>query len=1125
MKNAYVKATFLWITTAFVYFVLARVGLSFATIQNHVSPIWPASGFAASIGILLGLPFGSAIFAGVFFANWITPAPVAAALLIATGDTLEFALATLILRRILKPSRESLIGETAGFIAAAIFPSLLSATVGVISFVLAGVIPAEQTVLAWSTWVVGNSLGILIVCPILLMKFRCERCRWLERGALYGLFGFASYWAFGTHSGLLSVFWLFPVLMLWAVRLEEFDIKLFAILAAAASIYGTSRGLGPFNSGTPVQNLAVLQLFMGTVAVTALSLSNFRRIGSIIYPAGAICLTWILTAGVCVFIQRGKIEQDRQHLDELANAAADLLRDRMATYENVLQGAVALYAASEKVERKEWSNFFRSMRIEERLPGMYGMGVIVPVKAANEAEFNRSLAREGLGRYKVHPLPGHKSEDLKFVIKYAEPPSNYDVAIGLDVGSEPIRRTAIEMSLKNRTAVISGKVPMARDATSLGFLMVSPVIRDDQVHAWVYLGFASQELFKQIYANASPEADVFVFDADDQTRDGQPMFSRSTKSANPNPIEAFRTIDFAKHRFTVGVRRSPRFQSTLDSTVAWVAAVGVLISLLIGALVVGLQSLNRRAEQIALEKTAQLAESETKIRQVLESREKSAVEASRLKTEFLANMSHEIRTPINGIVGMTKLLCEGSLSAEQRGFANRIAEASQLLMTLINDILDLSKVEAGKMELEIIPFRMGKVINETQELFTPLAREKGLEFRVDLDPSADRAFAGDPNRIRQILNNLIANALKFTSSGSITTSARVLETANRFSMVEITVADTGIGIKPEFLSKIFQSFTQADPSTARKFGGTGLGLAICKRLCDLMGGDISVESEVGRGSVFRFSVRLEDLQDSAVVAASGPGIHAGSIPIARAEKWVLVAEDNAINLEISLRMLQKVGYRTGAATDGLDVISKLRERRYDLILMDCQMPRMDGFEATQVLRQKGNNIPVIALTANAFKEGRTKCLESGMNDYLSKPVNDRDLIECVDYWIAQNSLPIDRPIIDTTILNRLKDLAAENDPELLDRLVKMFGDSIESNMVRLRHLSRTGGPTLAKIAHSLRAGPSSLGATRVADLLLRVETGQFNQEQLPGLLDHIHTEFHLAHRELQKHATKGRLSV
>lgn len=1127
MSQIRIERVLLWLGVLGVYFLLARFGLEFATVKSHVSPIWPASGFAAAVLVRFGWSYASAIFLGVFFANYLIPSSPLAALMIAVGNTAEGLAAAYILRRLERPLVHSLFDETAGYLAASIFPSALAATMGTLALTFSGIISIEQSLAAWTIWLTGDALGILTLTPLLLMRSARTRPNiWTERFFIYVALTAALYFAFGRPTVLLSAFWLFPILLLTAMRLEEIDIKLLTFLAVAASVCGTLVGSGPFQSGNVAQNLTSMQVFMFTIGITGLSLANFRRAGSMLYPACAVCLTWALTAAVCISIQSGKMEQDRQHFDKLADGALSHLQTRLQIFENVLHGGVALFASSLNVDRKEWTQFVQSVRLEERHPGVRGMGVIFPVERKNAARLNRAFVRDGFPQIQIRPLPWAKPDPHlpHYVVTFVEPIEANWQAFGVDIASDPARRYAADLARVTRGPVLSSKLKVITEPEKQAYLMLHPVMRNERFIGWVYMVFRGDEFFPLVFADVKQELEVLVFDGNDHLQQAQqPVFA--SHGWNPDrPIESFRTLEIAHHRFNVGLRRSAGFHSSLDTTVTWVAAVGTLISLLIAALIAGLQSVNRRAEQIALEKTAQLAESEAKVRQALEMRERSALEASRLKTEFLANMSHEIRTPINGIVGMTKLLCEGPLSNEQRGFANRIHEASQLLMSLINDILDLSKVEAGKMDLEIIPFRMGRVILETQELFFPLAREKGLDFQVELDPAADKVFAGDPNRIRQLLNNLIGNALKFTPAGRISLSCKRIESQNRISILEIVVSDTGIGIKPEFSDRLFQSFTQADPSTARKFGGTGLGLAICKRLCDLMDGSITVESEEKRGTTFRIRLPLEDLQDSALPPPQ-PFIHrATALNVDRRRCRILVAEDNAINLEISLRTLQRAGYQVDQATDGLEVVEKLKHKSFDLILMDCQMPFMDGFEATRAIRQKGNNVPIVALTANAFREGRERCIEAGMSDYLAKPVDDRELIACVDYWVEPR-LRSNEAILDEQILDRLKDLARDSDPDLLDRLVNMFGDSIEANMMRLRQMSRVGGPTLSKAAHALRSGPSSLGAHRVSDLLVKLEGGEFRPEQLEDLLNLIESEYRLAHRELQKHIPDGKLEA
>lgn len=383
----------------------------------------------------------------------------------------------------------------------------------------------------------------------------------------------------------------------------------------------------------------------------------------------------------------------------------------------------------------------------------------------------------------------------------------------------------------------------------------------------------------------------------------------------------------------------------------------------------------------------------------LEVKANSALEASRLKSEFLATMSHEIRTPINGIIGMTNLLAETELNHEQRNFAQAIGSSSKILLTLINDILDLSKVEAGKLDFEDLPFDLLGLLKDTKANFENQFKAKNLTFNCDFNIDPNYLFVGDLSRVQQVVNNLLSNALKFTEKGSVTFKVHHVITTATGSCIEFEFKDTGIGICEEALPKLFTNFSQADASMSRKFGGSGLGLSISKQLIERMGGEIEVESAPNLGSTFKFNIRLRiipKLVDTHVANENKVVIK----NLARSNFRILVVEDNSINQEITLRMLKKAGYRAEVVANGKEAITAMTKIKYDLILMDCQMPEMDGYEATKTLRMQNHQIPIVALTANAFKEDRDKCMAAGMNDFLTKPLYFNQLIEVVDRWLA-----------------------------------------------------------------------------------------------------------------------------
>jgi signal transduction histidine kinase len=413
--------------------------------------------------------------------------------------------------------------------------------------------------------------------------------------------------------------------------------------------------------------------------------------------------------------------------------------------------------------------------------------------------------------------------------------------------------------------------------------------------------------------------------------------------------------------------------------------------------------LERRVE----ERTAELRQSNRQLEAEIAERRrvettlreaKAAAEAgNRAKSRFLATMSHELRTPLNGVIGMTNLLLATELTAEQQEYARTARTSGEVLLGLIDDILDFSKIEAGKMDLDTAVFDVRQVVEEAFDLFREPAMAKHLGFAAEVDDHVPHRLGGDPGRLLQILVNLLGNAVKFTEQGSVRLHVCVAEDRGDSVDLRFRVEDTGVGIARETQDQLFKPFAQADASTTRRFGGTGLGLSIAQRLAAMMGGGIELTSELGRGSVFVVTVRLEKA-GHAPAAESRPGEQVA--PFIGAT--VLVVEDNAVNQRVAMRMLEKLGCRVDLAANGREAVEAVSRVRYGLVLMDCQMPVMDGFGATTEIRRLEPDVghtPIVAMTANALKGDRERCLAAGMDDYVSKPVSQQDLSRILSQWL------------------------------------------------------------------------------------------------------------------------------
>jgi signal transduction histidine kinase/CheY-like chemotaxis protein/integral membrane sensor domain MASE1 len=1013
---------------AAAYFVSGYVGLKFPYFESTVTLIWPPTGIVLAALLCWGMRVWPGAAIGAFAVNLTTGVPLETVVLITAGNTLAGVAGAALLNRFSGGAALDTPRTVALFLVfGAAASSLVSSLNGAAAVSLTLLQNWDGYAGIWWGWWVGDLMGVLLFAPPLLLlakrPWRGQATLWYAEILFIALCAVAITVLVHSVEALASQEFLFvfvslPFALWGVVRFGVFGAAIVNVTACMTSVVFLTSGSSFFIAATPQDSLLRFYGFFSLVGCASLALAAFaetaltseearpewrhankiRRIRTTLaIGCGAPGLA-ITIAAATIVPERTKSAMLRDFRYYSLSFEASL-RTSIDRATSSLLAVKTLFEIEESVSRARFAATASPWL--ERYPAIRALEWIPAVSHDERAALTENARRDGIEAFDIRDmrdgeLVSAAERASYFPVYFVEPLAANAAALGLDLYADPIRRAAIERALETDATAVTEAIDLIQG--SKGLLVALPVMtRDGDTLAGIALGvFDLQTLMSDAHREAALPAriDLHVLDYD-AGPSGRLLYSTDPLEAQSDyghrPADT-KQADGYQSAFAVGGREWTIVINPdgVFHGLAWnwqpiaILMIGALLS---GALSLYLLSLTRTEERITrlvMERSQLLQQARLDAEAAME----QAQQANQAKSKFLAHMSHELRSPLNAILGYAQLALldpeSHGISNRAQGFIKTIIDSGNHLVGVVGDILDLSKIESGYLRLENVPFDLRVLANDAVAIMAASAEKNGNSLRFDLDADLPDSLIGDPVRVRQVILNFLSNAVKFTTNGSIQLEIRRFTETVGTIRVRVSVKDDGVGIPIAKQADLFQAFTQADMSTTRKYGGTGLGLAINKQLVAAMGGEVGVQSKEGAGSTFWFDIAFDKaVSEVAEIAPASDDRSTTSLSL-------LLVEDVEINRFLAERLLENAGHHVVSAVNGIEAVEAVERENFDAVVMDIQMPELDGVEATKRIRQMldpiKRNVPIVALTANVATEDIARYRAAGMDDCCAKPM-------------------------------------------------------------------------------------------------------------------------------------------